>query len=177
MIVIFSGPSGVGKSTIINLLKSKIDFYFSISHTTRPMRDDEIDKEDYYFISEEAFKEMVSNEEFIEYERYGSFFYGTSKNEIIKGGFTILDLEVNGATKLLSSNSEFVGIFVDIDDEILINRLTERGHDRQFIEERMKLAAEQRKSMPKFDYVLKDIDLNTTLKEILDILYDLEKKW
>ena len=109
MIVIFSGPSGVGKSTIINLLRSKIDFYFSISHTTRPMRDDEKDKEDYYFISEDAFKEMVSNEEFIEYERYGSFFYGTSKNEITKSDFTILDLEVNGATKLLSSNSEFVG--------------------------------------------------------------------
>ena len=176
MIVIFSGPSGVGKSTIINLLRSKIDFYFSISHTTRPRRDDEKDKEDYYFISEEAFKEMVSNEEFIEYERYGSFFYGTSKNEITKSDFTILDLEVNGATKLLSSNSAFVGIFVDIDDEILINRLTERGHDHQFIEERMKLASEQRKSMPKFDYVLKNIDLNTTLKEILDILYDLEKK-
>ena len=90
---IFSGPSGVGKSTIINLLRSKIDFYFSISHTTRPMRDDEKDKEDYYFISEDAFKEMVSNEEFIEYERYGSFFYGTSKNEITKSDFTILDTD------------------------------------------------------------------------------------
>ena len=71
-----------------------------------------VDKEDYYFISEDAFKEMVSNEEFIEYERYGSFFYGTSKNEITKSDFTILDLEVNGATKLLSINSKLFVCFL-----------------------------------------------------------------
>jgi guanylate kinase len=176
MIVVFSGPSGVGKSTIINLLKSEFEFYFSISHTTRPMREDEQNYTDYYFVSNEIFQEMVSKNEFIEYEKYGSYFYGTSKNEITKSSFTILDLEVNGATKLLSTNSDYKGIFIDIDDEILIERLNERGHNKEFIEERMKLASEQRKSIPKFHYVLKNIDLKTTLKEILDILYDLEKK-
>ena len=133
MIVVFSGPSGVGKSTIINLLKSEFEFYFSISHTTRPMREDEQNYTDYYFVSNEIFQEMVSKNEFIEYEKYGSYFYGTSKNEITKSSFTILDLEVNGATKLLESNSEFIGLFIDIDDKELVNRLKNRGHNSEFI--------------------------------------------
>ena len=73
MIIIFSGPSGVGKSTIINNLSNDFNFYFSTSHTTRPQRESEIEGKDYYFISEEEFNSMISNDEFLEYERYGSY--------------------------------------------------------------------------------------------------------
>jgi guanylate kinase len=119
---------------------------------------------------------MISNDEFLEYERYGSYYYGTSKKELERDDFIVLDLEVNGATKLLTSNDSYIGIFIDIDDNVLIERLNERGHDDQFIEERMNLAKEQRQSMGNFDYIIKNIDLKATIKEILDILYDLEKK-
>ena len=176
MIIIFSGPSGVGKSTIINNLSNDFNFYFSTSHTTRPQRESEIEGKDYYFISEEEFNSMISNDEFLECERYGSYYYGTSKKELERDDFIVLDLEVNGATKLLASNDSYIGIFIDIDDNVLIERLNERGHDDQFIQERMNLAKEQRQSMANFDYIIKNIDLKATIKEILDILYDLEKK-
>ena len=176
MIIIFSGPSGVGKSTIINNLSNDFNFYFSTSHTTRPQRESEIEGKDYYFISEDEFNSMITNDEFLEYERYGSYYYGTSKKELERDDFIVLDLEVNGATKLLASNDSYIGIFIDIDDNVLIERLNERGHDDQFIQERMNLAKEQRQSMANFDYIIKNIDLKATIKEILDILYDLEKK-
>ena len=77
----------------------------------------------------------------IEYEQYGDFYYGTSKEELLnESSIIILDLEVNGATKLLEENNKFKGIFIDIDDYELINRLKNRGQDASFIKKRMKLA-------------------------------------
>ena len=92
------------------------------------------------------------------------------------GNSLILDLEVNGATKLLASNKDFVGIFIDIDDAELINRLTKRGHDEAFIDERMRLAEYQRSFIDKFDYKIKNKDINTTVNKILDIIYSLEER-
>ena len=78
MIYIITGPSGVGKNTIINELSKYLDFYFSVSHTTRPRRENEIDGKDYYFISEVEFEDLINNDQMIEYEQYGDFYYGTS---------------------------------------------------------------------------------------------------
>jgi len=88
----------------------------------------------------------------------------------------ILDLEVNGATKLLSSNKDYVGIFIDIDDKELIQRLTKRGHDEAFIDERMRLAEYQRSFRDKFHYKVDNKDINTTVNKILDIIYSLEER-
>jgi len=88
----------------------------------------------------------------------------------------ILDLEVNGATKLLSSNKDYVGIFIDIDDKELIQRLTKRGHDEAFIDERMRLAEYQRSFQDKFHYKVDNKDINTTVNKILDIIYSLEER-
>ena len=177
MIYIITGPSGVGKNTIINELSNHLDFYFSVSHTTRPRRENEVNGKDYYFITDEEFENLIKSDQMIEYEQYGDFFYGTSKDELSNNAsIIILDLEVNGATKLLEENNNFKGIFIDIDDEELIKRLKKRGHDEAFIDERMRLAEYQRSFMDKFDYQIKNKDINTTVNKILDIIYSLEER-
>ena len=176
MIIIFSGPSGVGKSTIINELIKHKKLYFSISHTTREIRHNEINGVDYHFITTDKFKELITQNYFIEYEKYGTDFYGTGKDQLIKKNIiTVLDVEVNGAQKLLKENKSFIGIFIDIENNELIDRLKTRGHDSNFIDKRMQLANEQRNKMNEFDFIVKNVDISTTVKEILDIICNLEE--
>ena len=105
MIYIITGPSGVGKNTIIEAMSTDLDFYFSVSHTTRPQREGEVDGKDYHFISDKEFNTLIDQDLMIEHEQYGGYLYGTSKKEILKeSNIILLDLEVNGATKLLSQN-------------------------------------------------------------------------
>ena len=178
MIIIFSGPSGVGKSTIINELIKHKNLYFSISHTTREKRHNEIDGSDYFFVSIDEFNNLIDNNFFIEYEQYGTDYYGTGKNQINESNnITVLDVEVNGASKLLRANKDFIGIFIDIENNELIRRLESRGHNKKFIEQRMNLANKQRNKINEFDYVVKNVDINTTVKNILDIIYNLEESW
>ncbi len=176
MIIIFSGPSGVGKSTIINELIKEKDLYFSISHTTREKRHNEIEGQDYFFVSRDEFKNLIKQDYFIEYEKYGTDYYGTGNDQLeMKDTITVLDVEVNGATKLLRKNKNFIGIFIDIEDEELIKRLKERGHKQNFINKRMTLAEEQRSKVNNFNFVVKNVDINTTVKNILDIICNLEE--
>ena len=177
MILIITGPSGVGKNTIIDALSKKINFNFSVSHTTRPKRVSEIDGKDYYFISNDKFQEMINNNELVEYEEYGGFIYGTSREQLEQNGLVILDLEVNGATKLLNNNEDFIGLFIDIEDEELIKRLKNRGHNSQFINNRMQLASKQRKYKDMYDFKIENVDINTSVNEIIDIIYKLEDRW
>ena len=176
MIYIITGPSGVGKNTIINELSKHLEFYFSVSHTTRPRRDNEIDGKDYYFITEDEFANLIKSDQMIEYEQYGDFYYGTSKEELSNdSSIIILDLEVNGATKLLEENNNFKGIFIDIDDYELIKRLKNRGHDESFIKKRMKLANLQREKKELYQYHVDNEDIKTSVNQILDIIYELEE--
>ncbi len=176
MIIIFSGPSGVGKSTIINELINHKDLYFSVSHTTREKRHNEENGVDYFFINEDEFNNLINNDFFIEYEKYGTDFYGTGMDQLSTSNpITVLDVEVNGATKLLNENKSFIGIFIDIENEELIKRLKERGHDEEFINKRMNLANEQRSKINEFDFIVKNVDINTTVKEIIDIICNLEE--
>ena len=176
MILIITGPSGVGKNTIIDALSRKIKFNFSVSHTTRPKRVSEVNGKDYHFISNNEFHNMINNNELVEYEEYGGYIYGTSRLELQKNGLVILDLEVNGATKLLESNSEFIGLFIDIDDKELVNRLKNRGHNSEFITKRMELADKQRNHKDKFHFKIDNVDINTSVNEIIDIIYKLEDR-
>ena len=176
MIYIITGPSGVGKNTIIEAMSTDLDFYFSVSHTTRPQREGEVDGKDYHFVTEEEFKSLVDDNLMIEYEQYGGFYYGTSKKEILKeSNIILLDLEVNGATKLLSENDDFIGIFIDIDDNELVKRLKNRGHDDNFINKRMQLASIQREKKSHYQYHVDNVDIKSSVNQILDIIYALEE--
>ena len=176
MIYIITGPSGVGKNTIIEAISTDLDFYFSVSHTTRPQRESEVDGKDYHFVTEEKFKSLVDENLMIEYEQYGGFYYGTSKKEILKeSNIILLDLEVNGATKLLSENDDFIGIFIDIDDNELVKRLKNRGHDENFIDKRMQLASIQREKKSHYQYHVDNVDIKSSVNQILDIIYALEE--
>tara|TARA_Y200000002_G_scaffold155377_1_gene128503 strand:- start:394 stop:927 length:534 start_codon:yes stop_codon:yes gene_type:complete len=176
MIYIITGPSGVGKNTIIEAMSTDLDFYFSVSHTTRPQRESEVDGKDYHFVTEEKFKSLVDENLMIEYEQYGGFYYGTSKKEILKeSNIILLDLEVNGATKLLSENDDFIGIFIDIDDNELVKRLKSRGHDENFIDKRMQLASIQREKKSHYQYHVDNVDIKSSVNQILDIIYALEE--
>ena len=176
MIYIITGPSGVGKNTIIEAMSTDLDFYFSVSHTTRPQREREVDGKDYHFVTEEEFKSLVDDNLMIEYEQYGGFYYGTSKKEILKeSNIILLDLEVNGATKLLSENDDFIGIFIDIDDNELVKRLKNRGHDKDFIDKRMQLASIQREKKSHYQYHVDNVDIKSSVNQILDIIYALEE--
>ena len=178
MIYIITGPSGVGKNTIIEAMSTDLDFYFSVSHTTRPQREGEVDGKDYHFVTEEEFNSLVDENLMIEYEQYGGFFYGTSKKEILKeSNIILLDLEVNGATKLLSENDDFIGIFIDIDDNELVKRLKNRGHDENFINKRMQLASIQREKKSQYQYHVDNVDIKSSVNQILDIIYALEESW
>ncbi len=178
MIYIITGPSGVGKNTIIEAMSTDLDFYFSVSHTTRPQREGEVDGKDYHFVTEEEFNSLVDENLMIEYEQYGGFFYGTSKKEILKeSNIILLDLEVNGATKLLSENDDFIGIFIDIDDNELVKRLKNRGHDENFIDKRMQLASIQREKKSQYQYHVDNVDIKSSVNQILDIIYALEESW
>tara|TARA_B100001564_G_scaffold51886_1_gene38765 strand:+ start:329 stop:862 length:534 start_codon:yes stop_codon:yes gene_type:complete len=176
MIYIITGPSGVGKNTIIEAMSTDLDFYFSVSHTTRPQRESEVDGKDYHFVTEDKFKSLVDENLMIEYEQYGGFYYGTSKKEILKeSNIILLDLEVNGATKLLSENDDFIGIFIDIDDNELVKRLQNRGHDENFIDKRMQLASIQREKKSQYQYHVDNVDIKSSVNQILDIIYALEE--
>jgi len=177
VIYIITGPSGVGKNTIINELSNHINIHFSVSHTTREKRQGEVDGKDYFFVSEEEFKNLIDKNFFIEFEQYGDAFYGTGKDQIKnKKEVILLDLEVNGATKLLKQYPHFIGIFIDIDNDSLKERLKIRGHDNSFIQERMKLANLQREKKHLYNFNINNVDLNTSVKEIIDIIYDLEER-
>ena len=176
MIFVISGPSGVGKSTIINNLDRQDELYFSISYTTRPIRDDESEGIDYYFICDDEFNKMIDQEKFVEHEEYGGYMYGTARSEISKlssYSALVLDLEVNGATNILKEYMNSVGIFIDINNTELENRLKSRGHeDETFIKTRINLADKQRDQKGQFEYYILNEEISTTVNEINDIIYN-----
>ena len=84
IMIILSSPSGAGKTTLVKLLSEKNNFFISTSHTTRKPRPNEIDSKDYFFVSDEEFKRLIKNDEFLEYAKVFKNFYGTSRTPVIQ---------------------------------------------------------------------------------------------
>ncbi|HEY8783816.1 MAG TPA: guanylate kinase [Mucilaginibacter sp.] len=178
-LIIFSAPSGAGKTTIVQHLLSKIpQLEFSISATTRKPRGDERNGKDYYFISKEEFLHRIATKQFVEFEEvYTGTFYGTLRTEIEriwqKGKVVIFDIDVQGGLHLKRKyDGQALAIFVQPPSlEVLIKRLTGRGTDTiEKLKERIIKAEKELNYAPQFDIILKNHDLQTACKEAEELV-------
>ena len=175
-VIIFSAPSGAGKSTIVNhLLTLHPEFEFSVSATSRPPRGSEKDGVEYYFITAERFRELIAADAFVEHEEvYEDRFYGTLKSEVeriwSKGNVIIFDVDVKGGHNLKQyfGGAALSVLIVPPSIEELERRLVKRGTDSpEAIAERVaKARSELDFASGKFDYNLVNDDLQTAFRDI-----------
>tara|TARA_B100001057_G_scaffold483091_1_gene559377 strand:+ start:2482 stop:3114 length:633 start_codon:yes stop_codon:yes gene_type:complete len=162
VMIILSSPSGAGKTTLVGLLSKIENFEVSISHTTRQPRTNEIPDKDYYFIKEEKFKTLIQNEEFLEYAKVFSNFYGTTRSPVIeklnKGKNVLFDIDWQGADQIKNKklNYKLITFFIlPPSKEILLERLSKRHmHDKQIVDERIKQFSHDVLHWINYDYVI-----------------------
>jgi guanylate kinase len=155
---VFTGPSGAGKSTICRaVLKNVSGISFSVSHTTRPARPDEVDGRDYYFVTEESFESLLSDGRFVEYATVHGYRYGTSRDQLeekLGRGDVLLDVDVQGASQLRSRYPSAPSVFI-LPPSLaeLRTRLVVRGqNDPSDIERRISQAELEIREAADFDY-------------------------
>ena len=182
-LLVISGPSGVGKGTIVNHLEEMYQenekkLYLSISCTTRKPRDGEIDGVNYYFISEKEFKKRIKNNDFLEYNIYGTGkYYGTPKSTVLKylknGYDVILEIDINGYKQIKENFPDTVGIFIMPPDiEELYNRLKNRNtEDEETIKVRIETAKREIKENSIYDHII--INENEKSMEAAEEIYDI----
>jgi len=174
-LIVFSAPSGSGKTTIVrHLLKQKeLDLEFSISATSRERRGEEVDGKDYYFLSFEEFKKKIKNDEFLEWEEvYRDNFYGTLKTEVeriwAKGKHVIFDIDVSGGLRIKRKfPKETLAIFVKPPsiDELKIRLKNRKTESSDKINMRIAKASAELATAPLFDKIVINDDLDIALDE------------
>tara|TARA_Y200000002_G_scaffold74763_1_gene58646 strand:+ start:1263 stop:1817 length:555 start_codon:yes stop_codon:yes gene_type:complete len=176
-LIIITGPSGVGKGTVIKeLLDKNNDIWLSVSATTRSPRIGEKDGENYSFISSEKFKDMINKKEFLEWAQFAGNYYGTplsTVNEKIEMGFIVLlEIEVQGAKQIKDKFPEALSIFLlPPSKEELEKRIRNRGTEKEeAINRRLSRANHEIASSDRFDFVLTNHDVNETVKGVLKII-------
>ena len=176
-LIIITGPSGVGKGTIVkNILKRDKNIWLSISATTRKPREGEVDGEDYYFFTTKKFKEMINNEMFLEWAEFAGNYYGTPLNiikEKIEHGFkVILEIEVEGACQVREKFPNAISIFIlPPNKKELEKRIRNRGTENEkSILQRLERADFEIGCSKDFDYVLKNYEIEKIVDEILRII-------
>ena len=176
-LVVISGPSGTGKGTVIKeLLKLRPEYVFSVSATTRKPRPGEADGIAYRFLSHEQFKEMIKNNEFLEYAQFVGEFYGTPIKPVLEsvenGITTILDIEVQGAKQVMKKDIDALTVFITAPDmDELENRLRGRGTDsEEKLLARLERARQELEEKHYYDNIVINDNASRAAKEILSII-------
>lgn len=170
---IISGPSGVGKSTVLSaLLTQRPNVYFSVSATTREPRPGELDGIHYHFMDVDSFRKWIAMDQFLEYAEYVGNFYGTPKRFVDEameqGKDVILDIEVQGAIQVTSKRPDTVRIFIAPPSWAeLERRLTERGTDSQEkIQKRLLRAKVEFQTAHTYDYFVINDTVDNAVREL-----------
>lgn len=176
-ILVLSGPSGAGKSSLINKIKDKIGlYYFSISTTTRPKREGEIDGVHYHFVDEKTFKKDIEDEHFLEYALVHGNYYGTSikpvKKALKEGRIVIFDIDVQGHDAVQNRLGDITtSVFITTPSlKELKHRLTSRGTDSQeIIDGRIEMATREVQRISEYDYLIINDDLDLAAEQLISI--------
>jgi guanylate kinase len=172
-VFVITGPSGVGKGTLIKELLSRVpDLELSVSATTRAPREGELDGRDYHFLTTEQFDERIGAEDFLEFATYSGNLYGTLRSEVERrlaaGRSVVLEIEVQGARQVRAAMRESVQVFIaPPDPAVLRRRLQGRGTDSAAaIDARLEVAAQEMAAQDEFAYRIVNDDLGRAADEL-----------
>ena len=175
--VVLSAPSGAGKTSIARALVKEIeDVVFSVSATTRPARDHEVDGVDYHFVSEAEFRAMIEADALVEWAEVHGHLYGTSREALQAaregGRFLILDVDVQGAMQMRDRVPDAVLVFVlPPSADALVERLTERGTEGEDnVTQRIENARGELEQASRFDYIVVNENLDHAINDVRSIV-------
>jgi guanylate kinase len=178
MLFVLSGPSGTGKTTLCRMLTQACpkEFWFSVSHTTRPRRHMEEDGKDYHFVSEEAFQDMIAKGAFLEWAKVYDAYYGTALvpvEEALERGYNILlDIDVQGGLAVKKRRDDVALIFIVPPSLAALEaRLKGRGRDEpDVLRKRLQAAmGEIERAFAEYEYIVVNDDLGNALQDVLAI--------
>jgi len=179
LLIVISGPSGVGKDSLVQRLQERnCPFYFVVTATDRPPRPDEVEGEDYFFVSTEEFERMIDEDALIEHAVVYGQYKGVPKEQIreamASGQDVVMRLDVQGAATIREIAPEALLIFLTASSEAeLKERLRARGEDSpEQVERRIATAREEMKRLPEFDYVVmnREGELDHAADQVLAII-------
>lgn len=174
--IIISGPSGVGKGTICNVLLKELNAWYSVSMTTREIREGETDGVNYYFVSKDEFEKRIADGKLLEYNIYNDNYYGTPKDKVLEkledGVNVFSEIDVNGARNIKKIFPDALLIYIAPPSiEELRERLLGRGtEDLETIENRLKIAEDELKQVNFYDYVVVNDNLDDAISKVRNII-------
>ncbi len=174
-LLVVSGPSGVGKSTITNRLRADNRFWISVSATTRQIRTNEVGGVDYHFVSDERFNEMIESKEFLEWADFAGAKYGTPKQPVDEaladGKNVILEIELNGARQVRKNSKNAILIFIEPPSwQELETRLINRGTEsKQSTQARLDRAKEELSAASEFDHIVINHQVEESVAELVSL--------